>query len=254
MGLVIIIGVLVTICVSSILIPALIVLIIPGRKGTLRTTREFRFPGKIEEAFSLMRGRIEYEGFITDSASPPRVLTAHRPARHHEVDESTIVTHATKPLGLEAHFEPVPGGAMVRLTMWMKDFVLLDSGEGRQIDLTLDRLIKAELDKEPPPVTPSTSLNAFCAVTAGLVTIALAALPFYWPWLRQKHLFAFGLAIAGGGLFAASMGWETIKAVRAKPLEVKGTGLAYLSHVLAAIAVVAGVAWSLDGLIQWFSR
>ena len=254
MGLVIIIGVLATICISSILIPALIVLIIPGRKGTLRTTREFRFPGRIEEAFELMRGRIEYEGFVTDSASPPRFLAAHRPARHHEVDESTIVTHASKPLGLEVHFEPLADSATVRLTMWMKDFVLLDSGEGRQIDLTLDRLIKAELDKEPPPVTPSTSLNAFCAVTGGLVAIALAALPFYWPWLRERHLLAFGLAIAGGGLFAASMGWETIKAVRAKPLEVKGTTLAYLSYVLAAVAVIAGLAWSVISVIQRFSR
>src|SRR5688500_1763152 len=100
MGLVIIIGVLVTSCVSSILIPALIVLLIPRRAVTPRTTREFHFPGKIDEAFRLMPGRIEYEVFVTDSASPPRVLAAHRPARHHEVDESTIVIHATKPLGL----------------------------------------------------------------------------------------------------------------------------------------------------------
>ena len=239
-GLFITLGVLLFVAVASAVLPTLLLvlmLLLPGRKGTLRTTREFRMPVGADDAFDLLAGRLEYDGFVVDRQRRPIVLTARREPRYRQ---SGVVTPASLGLGAEAHFVPAADGVSVRLAVWMNDFIFHDSGEGQQIDRTLDRLINAQLDRDPPPTTPSSTFNGPVAVAGGGVALALAALP---PWLMSHHLLSFGFGVITGGLYAVMMGYESLKAIRARPGEVTGKPMAYVAFALGGLAVLAGATW-----------
>src|SRR5687768_5242159 len=147
--------------VTPFLIGLVMFLVPGGRKGNMRTQREVAHDGLgVEEAKSLYAGRLAYDGFnvtATPDASKLRAVKPKAPA-------TETHTHGDKGLTAEIDFVPDPRGVRVRIVLWMNDFVFSDSGEGRLIDLTLDRLITAELDREPPPVVPNSSFMALSAL------------------------------------------------------------------------------------------
>src|SRR6476661_5336947 len=119
------------ILVASPFVLALLVFLVPGRKGTLRTERHVAHDAlSPEQAKSLYAARLAYDGFTIDPATVPAVLRATRagPA------SGETHAHADKPMVVEMRFDPAGGGVRVHLVAWLKDFVFYDSGESRLID------------------------------------------------------------------------------------------------------------------------
>lgn len=242
-------GVLAVTFVGSLLLPVLVMLVLPGRKGTMRTVRETTFATSVDGAWQVMAARLQYEGFNVNDGGRPNTLTAERPARTYHEAGQDIITHATKPLGIEIAFEPVAGGAHLTIALWMNDFILHDSGEGRYIDAMLDRLIAAELDREPAPVVPSTTLGAIVAATGGAIALTISTAPLYSDWLSGAQLFAFGLGVCGAGFYAIMMAKIALAAIRARPAEVTGRGTSWLAMMLGSLAVLPGAWWAFNGFV-----
>src|SRR5688572_23179796 len=92
------IAVLVVVLVGSLVVPAVLMLLLPSRKGKMRTERRITMPGDVAAAWDLLAGRFEYEGFEVDRSERPDGFNAKRAAQTYREGDEEIVTHATKPL------------------------------------------------------------------------------------------------------------------------------------------------------------
>src|SRR5688500_5056750 len=148
------------------LLVALAMLALPGRKGRMRTVREVFHAGVDADATrTLYAERLGYDGFVlSPAAADPASLEATKPKR--PTADAAVGAHADKSLSVRLDFAPDPArrGVHVRATAWVNDFIFYDTGEGRLIDAMLDRLLRADLDKEPRPVVPNVSFMALSAM------------------------------------------------------------------------------------------
>src|SRR5215213_8092959 len=144
--------------IASLILTTLVLLLLPGRKGFLTVEQRVMHPGLgVEQAWELYRQRLEYEGFDIQLVDVPNTLRAKRrgktlglgaplaaAARGKDVPDE-VVTHASKPLSIVATFGPSGNGVEGNFRLRMDDFVLWDTGERRQLQLMLHRLLAAEL-------------------------------------------------------------------------------------------------------------
>jgi hypothetical protein len=249
-GFLLALAVAVAIVIASFILPTLILLILPSRKGTMRTVRQVSLSGTMDAAWDALVGRYKYEGFDVDESQRPARFVAARAGRSYNIDGNDLMTHATKPLGSEVTFAQAGGGVNVEVALWMKDFVFFDSGEGRQIDAMLDRLINQDLAQTEPPVTASLSYTAIIALTASILTLLAGSLPLLSRgWLSGRVLLGFGIGVGVGGVYAISVARQALTAIRAKPLEVTGTGMSKCAIVLGGVGIVVGAAWAIVGML-----
>jgi hypothetical protein len=227
---------------------SLVLLMVPGRKGKMRTEREVTHGGvSSDDARTLYAGRLAYDGFQIEPSSDPLYVKAVR----RRAPNGETLTHSDKTMCVEVRLTPDArpdgggcggGGVRVRVAAWLDDFVLFDTGEGRLVDLTLDRLMTAELDREPPPVVPNQSLLASSSlVTAllGMTTIAMLTLRPSAPTTSTTAAIVGGATLACFG--AIMLAREALKQIRACPSELLGSGTARATFFLAPLGLAAGV-------------
>jgi hypothetical protein len=210
-----------------------------GRKGNMRTEREVVHSGiTVEQAKALYSDRLAFDGFVITDEMDPRRLKATKP----KAPRTRTHTHNDNGLSVEIDITPDPRGARVRIAIWMNDFVFYDSGEGRLIDLTLDRLISAELGQQPAPIVPNLSFVALSSLTVVLLSIAVIAWLTFGVRLRSIWLAA---VVAGAALACLTSILVALKAlveIRRRPAELTGKGL-------VAAAMIAGLLGTLAGAI-----
>jgi len=257
---------------GALFLPALLLLLVPGRKGTMRTRREVVHDGiSVADACELYARRLEHDRFAVDRSGAPLLLKARRAAQHHRAPGGgDIVTHATKPASVEvrlSHENAGAGGAAsagsggvaaggglgagnvgsvaVTVEAWLNDFVFHDSGEGRQVDLMLHRLTDADLATEPPPAVPTPSYHALVALAAAVLTCAA-------PWVvsavtRDGSMWRTRMVacLVAGPVIALLEVERTLRDARARPAEVTRTWLAYVAAVVAVVgaALCAMALW-----------
>ena len=236
--------------VGSMVIPVVIMLILPGRKGDMRTVREAAHPLEPEAAWKLYADRLAFDGFAVEPSGRPWTLVATRRPPPPRGDEERIVTHASKPMTVEVTFRQVPGGVHATVAGRLNDFVVYDSGEGRQVDLTLHRLMTADLDSDPPPAVPGVGFSAILAAAAGAIALAgpllsrLAAADSRWRSVGAM------VGFAVGAMFALSMASQARREIGKRPDELRGAWLAHLATVLA-LAALAAAAVSVARRMGW---
>lgn len=207
--------------------------LLPGRKGRLRTERIVSHENmSLEEARALYLARLQHEQF---SIAPGGDAGAVCAVRRTGILLDTHA-HSDKPVRVELHFTPVPGGVQIKAVATIGDFIFYDSGEGRLIDLTLDRLLSADLEREPPPLVPNYSFTAMSSLTSAVLSVALLGLLMVKfissaPTLRQAALVAGTLL---GGLGAMGAAWQARRKIQERPAEIRGVGLVYLTLVVEA--------------------
>jgi hypothetical protein len=209
-----------------------------GRKGNMRTERAIAHDGmSVEQAKSLYAQRLAYDNFVITNAANPARIEAARP----RAPTTETFAHSDKGLNVEIDFAPdARGGVNVRIAMWMDDYILRDTGEGRLIDMTLDRLVNAELDREPPPVVPNTSLMAsssLASVLAAIVIIVALAVGVASPGARTAAV------IVGAGLACVLSMLTALQALgemHRRPAEVTGRGLVAATMIFGALGILAG--------------
>src|SRR4051812_12708682 len=93
---------------AAMFLPALLMLLIPGRKGTMRTRREVVHDGiTVADACELYARRLEHDGFAVDRSGAPALVKARRASNYHKsADGADIVTHATKAASVEVRLSP----------------------------------------------------------------------------------------------------------------------------------------------------
>ena len=111
---------LVVVIVGSLVVPAVLMLLLPSRKGNMRTERRITMPGDVEAAWDLLAGRFEYEGFVVDRSQRPREFNAKRAAKTYHEGDQEIVTHATKPLEADVSLARAGGAAATDVTIALK--------------------------------------------------------------------------------------------------------------------------------------
>ncbi|MDQ3439479.1 MAG: hypothetical protein M3478_03920 [Planctomycetota bacterium] len=231
-----------TIMVGSLVVPVAVMLLLPGRRGTMRTQRHASHAGIMTgEAWELYGARLQYEGFDIAACAQPGTLRATRRAKTALGSVAGVHAQSNKPLEAEATFQDVPGqGVAVTLALWTTDLVVLDTGEGRYIDGVLDRLMTADLGAEPPVVVPSPSFSP---------VKALIVAAFVWMGVAMMWLPAFGGSVLRGiviGLIASALMGLTsavhgLREIHAKPAELYGAGRAKVAIVLLFLGVAAAV-------------
>ena len=220
-------------------VSALVLFLLPGggRKGKMRTVREVAHDGMtVEQARTLYAGRLTYDGFIITNASEPTRLEAKKP----KAPMTETFTHADKGLSVAIDFAPEPGGrgVAVRIVMWMDDFVIFDTGEGRLIDMTLDRIVTAELDRDPPPVVPNRSLmavDALISVLTALAIIIALGVGVSSPGARTAAVIV-GAAMAC--VLSMMMSLHALSTIRSRPAELTGRGAVLATMIVGPLAVV----------------
>src|SRR5688500_16078139 len=231
-----------------VLIGLVMFLLSGGRKGNMRTEREVAHAGlTIEQARSLYAERLVYDGFVVNSANPMR-LEAMKP----QVAGGEVYTHADKGLRIAVDFaaEPDgrgsggggPSGVRVRVAAWMDDFIVYDTGEGRLIDLTLDRLIGAELDREPPPVVPNRSLMAVSSLVSVLLSVAIIAALSVGLAPANKWTAAAVAGAAFACVISVATAVQGLSGIRRRPAELTGGGIATAAIVLGLVGIIASAA------------
>ena len=219
----------------------LVMFLVPGggRKGNMRTVREIAHDDmSIEQAKLLYTQRLAYDSFVITNATNPTRIEAMRP----RAPRSETFAHGDKGLTVEIDFAPdARGGVNVRIAMWMDDYIIRDTGEGRLIDMTLDRLVTAELDREPPPLVPNTSLMAsssLASVVAAIVIIVALAIPVGSPGARTAAAIA---GAAGACVLSMLSALQSLGVMRRRPAEVTGRGLVAATMLLGALGILAAV-------------
>jgi hypothetical protein len=243
------------ILMASPFVLALLLFLVPGRKGKMRTEREFAHDDlPVEQAKPLYAARLAYDGFTIDNGPDPLFLRATRAG----APAGQALTHADKGMIIEMRFLPVGSGVRVHLAAWVTDFVFYDTGESRHIDLTLDRLVKAELERDAVPLVPNRSFLAMSGLTTALLGIATVAFVMFRTTSTEMHMasiVAGGALACLGSLFVAR---EALAKIRAKPGELRGHVILLATAVLGTLGIIAGAvalyARFSETLIQAFKK
>jgi len=149
-----------------------------GRKGSMRTVRDTVHEDvSLDFARTTYLDRLKFEGFEVELDESGTRLTAHR-GKPPSNSPFAVHTHASKPLGLKMEFRQLDRGVGVRLEMTMKDFVIVDTGEGKYIDETLDRLMGADLEREAAPVVPNETFKTTVAFQIAFLMLLAPILLF----------------------------------------------------------------------------
>lgn len=225
---------------GAMFVTVLIASLMPGRRGHMRTTREMAIPDtSLADAQRLMTARLRDEGFeIVDSR--PAFLQAVRAQKYNAVNPLAAVDHAGSALGAEVNLREAGASIMVTVSLWMPSLVFYDTGEGRFIDLTLERLLLGDR-ATPPPIVPNRNLNAVMAVSCAVVMM-LVALGLLLPqmdgataqWLARAvmHTLVYPVVLA-------VLAWV---AMLRKPDAITGGAWACAGVALAAMAAFLAVA------------
>ena len=232
----------VAIFVVSEIISWLVLILIPGRKGYLKSSRTVSLPQtNPQQASEVILRRLSEEHFSNAMQLPgtPVHIVATRPSTQRDANGRMTFAHAGKPI--DADVQILPRGSSVELTIQLKmtDFVLLDSGEGEHLEQVMHRLIEGT--DRPPVVIANPSLPAMNAVCWAMTTLAASSLGTVLPVVQRDHVeFAIAIAMsAASALVMASWGLLTILR---RPKEISGTWLVALALLAGAAAVAAAAA------------
>ncbi len=197
-------------------------LLLPGRKGYMRTKREVLWPGLgTKETLARLEERAAQLGFTP-------VAGTGRPTIERKKGQSggdfLSESHASKPLRAEFTFNPEGEGMRIGVVMTMPGFVILDTGEGAHIDQVIDYLLTTEAPSPRPPVPTVSYAAAVCwcgGICQGAAVIAIAI--NQGPFAKTAGAF-FGLLF---GAFVYSLtGLLALALMYRRRLEVKGHALA----------------------------
>jgi hypothetical protein len=214
----------VVLIVGPILLPIIIGLFKPGRRGRMTTTMEVEHPGvDMEETVQIYVERLAHEKFRV--VREGNTLVANRGKSPCTLD---IATHAQKPLQLEIRFSEIEDGVKAHLKMWMTDFVVHDTGEGQFIDLMLNRLVSDDLANVPPPIVSNLSLKAAFAFYSVIFMIIGALL---LPFLSFDQAVQMLAVLATATLVTIAMSLLGLYDVYMKPKEMSGKREALLGLV-----------------------
>lgn len=236
-------------------------LLMPGRKGRMRTTRDGEFPGdEIDRVWQLLAERLIKMGFKVKPPTDLGLLRASRSKRQiGGIGALEMHTHASKPLEAELRLQKDWSRIEVQANFWTNDFVIVDTGEGRHIDQCLDRLLASESDDAPPepePV-PNVTMKATTSLAAG-VLLLVASVAQLLPWFTLPRaiglILGFGMGVLSGVVLGV-FGWiDTIR----KPKEIKGGGIALMGIALTLLAAVIAfyIFYQAHGpeFIEWFTK
>jgi hypothetical protein len=216
----------------------LVMFLLPGgRKGNMRTERDVAHDGlSVEQAKSLYADRLVYDGFVVTNAANPARLEAMKP----KAPSTEVHTHGDKGLQVEIDFAAEARGVRVRLAAWMNDYIIRDTGEGRLIDLTLDRLVTAELDREPPPVVPNTSLMALSSLVSVLLSMAIIVALSVGSAPRGMRVAAVVAGAVLACLASMFMALQALQEIRRRPAELTGKGMVAATMIAGVVGVVGG--------------
>jgi len=204
----------------------------------MKTVKEvFHEDASLEEVCEIYAERLQYEGFTVASGKDPIKITAHRESLQVPGSPLTIQTHASKPLKAEVDFKEQSDGVAVQLTVWMTDFVILDTGEGRYIDETIDRIVTADLEAEPPPVVPNVSTHAQVAFYGGIL-VFLA--PLFMFFLNASQSLGLLLAMGFEVFICVVLALFALRDVIVKPKEMTGKKRIAAAILLGVLGCLLG--------------
>jgi hypothetical protein len=223
------------------IIQIITLLILPGRKGRMRTERGVYFSDiTVEQARAIFKGRLRRERFRIDPNPIPNYLyaTRHKPS---PVPYAFLIrSFSNIPLKAEITFKPDAGGVSVSLTLWYKNIVLGDTGEDLYIRALLRRILEEDLDEEPPPRILRISDHIKTAtITSALLCIA----PFLMFHFFFNKYRALGLTI--GLIFYSIVNITVVnlgfREIKKKPEEIKGKELGHIAIFLSIIGAILAI-------------
>jgi hypothetical protein len=219
--------------IASPFLLALALVLVPGRKGRMRTQRQTVFPAMpLKEAQPSFMQRLRRDDFVVEpSADPSRVMGIRR--RQPGVDPTMII---------ELTFVSHADGLRVSAVAWFDDLVFFDSGEGRLIDQTLERLLHGDLDREPRPLLRTFSYMAVSALVAAV--LCLAAMGYLYlhrpPATIARAAMVAGLVLSS--LATLFMARDARRQIRQRPAELTGRGAVAATFMLGSIGIIVGIA------------
>jgi hypothetical protein len=226
------------ITMASPILIAVLLLLVPGRKGTMRTVRTVRHDDlSVEQVRSLYAARLVRDGFVIDALGDSGRLRATRPR-----SVEPVHTISDKAVGVEITLTPDAGGTRAEVAAWVKDFVFFDSGEGRFVDLALQRLISPDPNVAAPPAVPTVSfvaLSGLVAAALGIAEMAFLVNRGGSPTIETAGVIAGGALACVAAIF---MVVEAMKQIRRRPAELTGRSVVLATVVLSLVGIVGGIA------------
>jgi hypothetical protein len=219
------------------ILPIIVGLLTPGRKGTMLTKRTSDWNNVSgDEAWRVLLERVRNEGFTIAAGPNPGFITVSRPKTY---GGGRAATHASKPLNATFQVQPHVAGVTIEGTMTTPDLVILDTGEGKHIDQVLDRILTQHPGEKQEPPVPNTSYHAkvgvYCAAIMWVGVVAIVLLDAS----RAAGIIAGGLML--GLLIGVVLGAFGLIHTVKRPQEIRGKGMAIASIVLSVGAFAAGI-------------
>ncbi len=226
---------------ASPILLAIIFLLIPTRKGKMRTERSLtEMRSSSQQLKARFEATLEKDGF--QLVEPADALSIHAVRPREPVTE--VYPRNRPALHITIAFVPQGNAVSARVTAEYDDFILLDSGEGWELRNALDRLLSNN-----PPIGPATRWRSLgSTLLSALIIPILSGLIMLWFWKRSdsgnlNHAGVWGGLVFAcvGGLFVARDGGREI---RVRPLTLKGLPFVAIAFVLNGACAVAGTSRS----------
>ncbi len=225
-----------------ILLVVIVGLLMPGRKGHLKTTRQAQLPGEMIRVAQLLISRFNKLGFMLVHTPHPDTIRMTRPRRQIGMYPFILHTHASTKMEAEVRLQQAGDRVNVEATLWEAKSVYLDTGESRHIDQLLDRLLADESAPwlpDPAPVS-NVSPHAMTALVGSLLLIVADFVQFL-PWSDLPRAIGYMQGIVFAGFTSLVMGGLGLSDAMRRPKEIHGGWQAILAMVLAVVAAGLGI-------------
>lgn len=215
-----------------------------GKFGKMKTVRHLAHArADVVKVKGFYAKRLRHEGFEHEKTLPDGTLEFRNKPPSKDLIDPAI--HSKLKLNCELHVEEDGENVRARVSLQARDFVVYDTGERAYIEALLERIVRGNLAKEPPPVVPNTSSRADTAYLTGfglMVAPLVMLLPSFDFSMSLSLIFAMGVS----ALIAVAYGiFGFIDAARF-PKEITGHRRGAVGILLAVLAMGYGT-----GLFFW---
>jgi hypothetical protein len=219
-------------------------LLTPGRRGFLKAQRQSWLEAPVNIVIDIYAQRLSAENFEVDLSQAPLKMVARKRGKLGLGSTEIMTAHANKALRFTAYFQPQGNRTFATTELQIRDWIIVDTGEGQFLEQTLDYLLSGDMSSpETRPVVPNRSIFASQSMWGAAVTFAGALLllhPFFHTPEKRNALAA---GLLGGCGINILLAIYALVAISRDPISLRGKPLAWTAIAVAVldVALIAGL-------------
>ena len=217
-------------------------LLTPGRRGFLKAQRQAWLEAPANVVIDTYAQRLAAENFEVDLSQAPLKLVAKKRGSLGLGSTEIVTSHAKKALRFTAYFQPQGNRTFATTELQVRDWIIVDTGEGEFLERTLDYLLSGDMSSPGTrPIVPNRSIFASQSMWGAAIVFVGALLllhPHFHPAEKRNALAAGLIGACGVNVILAIYALVAIsrdpQGLRGKPLAWTAIGVSLIDVGLVA--------------------